>query len=142
MPSTLGTTTVSRFEHAPEAHKLHIDFEVAAGQTVHAADPVILATNGKIQAAADDQAAHTILGVSIHEAVAGARATVAMRGYCLVFGEAQTASLNAGPVEPGPWNGTTGRREFAAAADTTDTIGHNIDQVAADGDKIRVCILG
>lgn len=142
MPSTLGSTTTSRFEHAPEAHKLHLDFEVAAGQTVHKADPVIFATNGKVQAAADDQAPHTIIGVSIHEATAGQRATIAMRGYTVVNAEAQAASLNAGPVEVGPWNATTGRREYAVAADTTDTVGHAIEQVVADGDAVRVCILG
>lgn len=141
MPNTLGSVTTKRFEHVPEAHKLHIEFEVAAGQSVHKADPVILAAAGTIQAGADDQAPATILGVSMHERVAGERATVAMRGYCVVLGEAQSASLNAGPVELGPWNAATGRREYGAGSDTTDTIGHNLTQVEDDGDEILVCLL-
>lgn len=142
MPTTLGSTTVSRFEHSPEAHKLHIDFEVATGQTVHMADPVLLATNGDIQAAAAGASAETLIGVAMTDGVATERVTVSMKGYCEVHGENGFAgALNAGPVELGAWNATTGVREFIAASTAAKTIGHNLFQVAADGAAIRVVIL-
>lgn len=141
MPSTLGSTTTSRFEHSPEAHKLHIDFEVASGQTVHEGDPVVLTAAGDIQAAASGASAETLLGVAIMDGTAGNRATVSMKGYCEVNGEAAAASLSAGPIELGAWNATTGLREFAAATTAAKTCGHNLIQATADGDPIRVVLL-
>jgi fructoselysine-6-P-deglycase FrlB-like protein len=148
MASTLGSTTKSRFVNSPEAHKLHIEFEVEAAQSVHTADPVVLANNGKVQAAASAAPAYTILGTAIDEVAAGNRVTISMRGYCRVYAEAAAASLNAGPVQLGVWNATTGQREYAAAAGADDaaksvvTVGHNITQAAADGDAIHVVLLG
>lgn len=145
MPATLGSTTTHAFEHDPEAHKLHIEFEVAAGQAVHPADPVILATNGKIQAAGAAASVHTVIGVALKEVAAGLRATVAMKAYCVVNGEAAAASFNAGICQLGAWNATTKRREFAVstndAAGLLVTVGHNLTQAVADGDAVKVALL-
>lgn len=147
MPATLGGTTKLVFEHDPEAHKLHVEFQVASGQSVRIGDPVILNTNGTIQGAGTAAAKYTILGVSIHDAAAGELATVAVRGYCQVWAEAAAASLNAGPVQLGAWNATTLRREYAAAAGADDaaksvvSVGFNVTQAVADGDPIKVIII-
>lgn len=141
MPSTLGSTTEHRFDIDPEAHKLHIEFDVETAQVVHDADPVILAANGKIQLAGSAAPAYTVIGVSIHEAVAAERATVSMKAYCVVKAEAAAASLNAGPIQLGAWNATTGRREYATTADAALAIGHNLTQATADGEAILAALL-
>jgi hypothetical protein len=147
MPATLGSVTTSVFEHTPEAHKLHMEFTVAAGQSVHKGDLVVLATNGRVQAAASADAAFKILGVAIHDGAAGEFVTVAMRGYAVVNAEAAAAALSAGPVQLGAWNAGTSLREYAAAAGadddakTTVTIGHNLTQATNDGDAIQVALL-
>lgn len=147
MPSTLGTETVSRFKNEAEAHKLHLEFEVETGQTVKAGDQVKLANNGKIQLAATAEPLVNVIGVALKNGAAGERVTVAMRAYCTVVGEAGAASLNAGPVKMGAWNGTTGRREFATSAGATaheklaETVGYNLTQATSDGDEILVALI-
>ncbi len=147
MPSTLGSTTVSRFKNEAEAHKLHLEFEVEAGQSVNAGDQVELAANGKIQQAGTAEPFVNVIGVALKNGAAGDKVTVAMKAYCTVVGEAAAASLNAGPVKLGAWNGTTGRREFAASAGATaheklaEVVGYNLTQVAADGDEILVALI-
>lgn len=145
MPATLGSVTVSAFEHDPEAHKLHIEFEVQTAQSVHPADPVILATNGRVQAAGAAAPVHTVIGVALKEVAAGLRVTVAMKAYCVVIGEAAAATFNAGICQLGAWNGTTLRREYAVstadAAGLLVTIGHNLTQAVADGDVVKVALL-
>ena len=147
MPASLGSVTKSVFEHTPEAHKLHMEFVVAAGQNVYKGDLVVLATNGRVQAAGAAVGAFAVLGVAIHDGAAGEFVTVAMRAYAVVNGEAAAATLNAGAVQLGAWNATTVRREYAAAggadddARTTVTIGHNLTQAVADGDAIQVALL-
>lgn len=148
MPTTLGSVTTARFEHDPEAHKLHIEFDIVSAQSVYKADPVVLGTNGKVQAAASGDSVYKLLGVSIHDgtAVAGKRVTISMKGYCVVNAEASGASQNAGPVEIGSWNATTGLRGYAAitgaddAAKTARAVGFQLTQVTSIGDKIRVCL--
>lgn len=147
MPATLGSATVVRFINEAEAHKLHLEFVVESGQTVNAGDSVILANNGKVQLAGTTAPAHTIIGVAINSGAAGDKVTVAMKAYCVVVAEAGAASLNAGPVQMGAWNGTTGRREFVVvtgadnAAKTALHVGFNLKQVAADGDQIYVALI-
>lgn len=170
MPATLGDVTKNVFEHTPEAHKLHIEFVVQTGQTVHKGDPVVLHTDGTVKAAATADPAYKIIGVSIHDGAADERVTVAMKGYCVVIGEAAAASFNAGPCKLGAWNGTTLRREFAAMvvtaldASTVDgtygaeeaavinnlrtkleeyqlLVGHNLTQGTSDGDAVKICLL-
>jgi hypothetical protein len=146
MPSTLGSVTKSVFEHLPEAHKLHLEFTVAAAQAVRKGDPVVLAANGNVQAAASAAPGYTVIGVSLHDGAAGEFVTIAMKGYCVVNAEAAAASLNAGAVQLGAWNGTTLLREYAVAAGADDqvkdtvAIGHNLTQAVADGDAIKVCL--
>lgn len=169
MPATLGTVTTSVFEHTPEAHKLHMEFTVTAALTVRKGDPVVFATNGRVQAAATAEPAWKIVGVAIMDGIAGEFVTIAMKAYCVVNAEAAAASLNAGPVKLGAWNATTVRREYAAAvitaldASTVDgtygaqeqavienlrtkieeyqlIVGWNITQATSDGDAIQVAL--
>lgn len=147
MPSTIGSATVSRFLNEVEAHKLHLEFTVAAGQSVNAGDQVIFANNGTVQSAGTAAAVNTVIGVALHAAAAGEKVTIGMRPYCVVIAEAAAINLNAGPVQLGAWNGTTGRREFAAAAGATAherhavTVGFNLTQATADGEEILVALL-
>lgn len=146
MPASLGSVTKARFEHDPEAHKLHIEFDVAAGQTVHQADPVVMATNGDVQAAASGDSVFKLVGVSIHDGIAAERVTISMKGYCVVNGEAAAAPFDAGSCKLGAWNATTGLREYAAvtgaddAAKTALAVGFNLTQVTADGAAVKVCL--
>lgn len=147
MPNVLGTPTVSRFEHPPDSHQIHMEFQVASGQTVHKGDQVILNTNGTVQAADAAAPSYTILGTSIHDGVAGGFVTIATRFQAVVNGEAAANTFNAGVTQLGAWNGTTGRREYAAAAGADDqakdlvTIGFNIAPAVADGDAVQVGLL-
>ena len=138
MAETLGSTTVNIFEHL-EAHKLHLEFE--AGGTIRAGSHVKLATDGDVVEAADDDGFDLIIGNSLHNAVDTELVTVQMRARAVVIGESESVGLDAGPVELGPFNGTTLRREFIVAATAAKTVGHNLDSVAADGDAIRVALL-
>jgi hypothetical protein len=120
MPSTLGSVTKHVFEYGPEAHKLHLEFVVATGQTIHKGDPVLQDTAGKLTAAGAAAPNHTMIGVAIHDAGQGEFCTVAMRGFTVVIGESAAGSQNCGPVKLGSWNGTTLRRAYAAVTGTDD----------------------
>lgn len=147
MPASLGSNTVSRFLHEPEANKLHLELVVETGQTVNEGDPVVLAANGRVQAAGVAAPNHTIIGTAVKAGIAGERVTIAMRAYCTVIAEAAAASFNAGPCQTGAWNATTGRREFAALTGATNherlanLAGFNLTQAVADGDQVIVAML-
>lgn len=138
MPESLGTATSSIFEHLA-SHVLHLEFEAGGG--VFAGDPVKLAADGDVVAAADSDDENEVIGVSIHDAVDTERFTVAMRAYAVVLNaEAEAVNLDAGPVELGPWNGTTLNREYLAASAVAKTIGWNLLQVTANGAAIKVAL--
>lgn len=147
MPSTLGSTTKTRFHYGPEANKLVVEFIVEATFIVAKGDPVKLAANGKVQAIATVEPMYNVIGVALHDGVAGEFVSVAMRASSVVEAEAAAASLAAGPLQAGAYNGTTLNREYAALAGADDQvksskmIGHNLTQVAADGDIIQVALL-
>jgi hypothetical protein len=147
MPSTLGTTTKTRFHYGPEANKLVVEFVVESALTVNKGDLVKLANNGKVQAIASVEPMYNVIGVALHDGIAGEFVSVAMRASSVVEAEAAAATLNAGPLQAGAYNGTTFNREYAALAGADDQVksskmvGHNLTQVAADGDIIQVALL-
>lgn len=148
--NTLGTETKHKFFLDPEAHKLSISFVVATGQKVYKGDPVILATDGKVQAAGAAAPAYTVIGHSIHDGDAGEDVTIVMKAYTVVWGEAAAAGQNAGAVETGAYNTTSGYRAYAAATGSATpddltrgkvTVGHALENAAAAGDLIKVALL-
>lgn len=145
MPSSLGSATKTRFLNPPEAHKLHIEFMVEAGQTVQEGDPVMLAANGKVQEAAAATPKYKVIGTAIHSGIAGEFVTVAMKAYTVVVAESN-AALDAGPVQLGNYNDVTDNREYGPSAGGSDeikdslTVGHNLTQVLADGNEIQVAL--
>lgn len=144
MPTTLGTETLNLFEQS-EMQKLHVEFEVAAANSVARGQLVKLDAAGKIvpAAAADPRYAH--IGISIHDAAAGELATIMCAGFLVIWGEAQGV-LATGPVEQGAFNGTTGLTEYVAVggaddqAKNTRALGNSLDVAAADGDRIKVLL--
>ena len=138
MPATLGTVTKTLIQHL-EAHKLHLEFE--ASGVIHAGSHVGLDADGSVSESADSAAFDVVIGFSIHDALDTELVTIAMRAYALVKGEAEAASLDAGPVELGPYNGTTNFREYLASSTPGNTVGFNLDQVTDDGDEILVALL-
>lgn len=140
MPATLGDVTKNVFTHDPEAHKLHMSFVVAAGQTVHIGDPVILNANGTIQAAGVAALRITVLGIAIDDGIAGDRVTIAMKAFCAVVAEATADALTAGPVELAAWNAVTVRREYATTVDVTKYAGWVLNALANNGDEILVVL--
>lgn len=143
MPATLGDVTKTVFMNDPEAHKLHLAFDVAAAQVVHIGDPVILNADGTIQLAGVAAVGHTIIGTSMHEGVAGDHVTVAMKAYCVVVAEAAADAQTAGPVKLGAWNATTVRRAYAATTDGGTlgvTVGHALNG-ADNAGEIHVALL-
>src|SRR5690606_24799961 len=84
--------------------------------------PVKLDATGKIVTAAATEPYNNIIGVSIHKAGAGELATVAMKGYAVVWARANADSQEAGPVA---WKGMsavtneTAFGKYGALADDT-----------------------
>jgi hypothetical protein len=138
------------FQH--ESHKLHIEFAVAAGQTVKRGQPVKLAANGTVQPWAKADLNVACIGYCYNDAPAGEMVTVVMRSYMVILGINATAgALNAGPVTYQGYNeanadlrdGLLGYNTFSAptgATGNTEFNGWNLDQVAAQYDLIRVAL--
>lgn len=143
MPSSLGSVSTTLFLKS-ESHKLHQEFEVATGQTVYKGQPVILTTTGTVQAAADAgaNAPHVVIGICIHDGAAGDLVTVRMKAQAITWGEAGTASLNAGPVLYYAYNTTTNMVEVDDASVTAANVcGWALDAATADGDSVRIAWL-
>ena len=138
MAETLGSVTKTLIEHI-EAHKLHMEFE--ASGVIHAGSHVIFDADGSVSEAADSAAFDGVIGFSIHDGLDTELVTIAMRAYAIVKGEAEAINLDAGPIELGPYNGTTNFREYLASSTPGNTVGHNLTQVTADGAEIRVALL-
>jgi len=125
MPATLGSKTLSRFAYDPEVHKLALEFDVAAGQAVHAGDAVVMNNDGTIQAAASADPAWKIIGYSLHDSGTAdtdhqGRATIVMKGFAVVNGGAAAGPQIAGPVQLDAWDATNLRRNYAAITGASD----------------------
>lgn len=112
---------------------------------IHAGDPVILIGVGEKIAPVNEfarfgmAAANTnLLGVSIHSPAKGELATVMVKGYAVIFGQASSAVV-PGIVAHAGYDTSTGYTKFATGA-TGTTIGLALD-AGSDGDVIRVLML-
>lgn len=105
-----GKPTKSTFLYGPEAHKLHLEFDLSPNPShaaIHKGQPVKLEkiTHGDVDydcvvPAAQKEREKNIIGVSIHEmdsAYKGA-IVVATRGYTVIYGKAGGAMNIGTPV--------------------------------------------
>lgn len=138
MPNTLGSTTRVVFLEAPEPGKLHIEFEAAAA--LKKGQQVKLDSTGKIVALGAGESLFLCIGVLVQDVANGERATVACRGYCMVIARAAGA-ITPGPVKIAAYDTANNRPVYADAdgidntAKTVETVGHNIDDLAAAGEN-------
>ncbi len=79
------------------------------------------------------------VGVSIHKAEPGELLTAFVRGYTVVYGQADGA-ITAGPVKVTGYDGATGYVKYAVTTATTNPVGWAIENVA-DTEVFKV-ILG
>lgn len=87
MPYSSGGVTKNIFRYGPEVHKLHLEFTVKAGETIHRGQPVKLNADGTISVVDPTDAELVFIGVSIHEggsAYGKDFVVVAMRAYAVV----------------------------------------------------------
>ena len=138
MPATLGEATVTVIEQI-EAHKFHMEFE--AGGTIVAGDLVkLVAADADVVSAADSDDENLVIGMAIMDALDTENVTIALRGYALVNGEAEGTTETAQPVELGPFNSTTGLREYLLASNVDRTVGWNIVPTTVDGAALKVIL--
>lgn len=143
MPYLFGTDTKTiLLKH--ESHKLHQEFEVNTGQTVKKGQPVVIAADEKVQAAGTGSTTQQIIGISLHDGIAGELVTVMMKAYAIIFAECETNTLAAGPVRIGSsavYNATTG---YVLIDDATVTHANQLGwaiEGGDDGDIVRVALL-
>ena len=125
----------------PEAHKLHNEFQVAAGEKVKVSQPVILDEDGLVKPAPKGTAKNLIIGYSIHSGDGDKQSlvTVAMVGFTMIFAKPE-AAIVAGPVKNGVMNQTDeDYLSVEATTDAADQCGWAIDAGAA-GELIRVVL--
>ena len=135
MPYSSGSQTKDIFRWGPEAHKLHLEFEVSG--SVHAGELVKLTTDGKVVALADGDNEEVCIGVSIHtdEHAYGDYVVVAVRGYAVIMAQVD-ADTNCGPAEYGGYDGATDR-PIVAAGQSGNFIGWILDASGEAGDVVR-----
>lgn len=154
MPYSSGGVTKNTFRYGPEVHKLHLEFKVKSGDTVHRGQPVFLNADGTISPAVKGTEPYAIIGVSIHEggsAYGKDLVVVAMRAYTVIDAVlnsvADTNLVNAGPVAYAGYStppalaniypqGDIAKEESRPSWNTSDplTQGDNIfEGAAADG---------
>lgn len=140
--NSLGNTTRSVFLKEAQSHKLHQEFTVAAGNSVKIGQPVKLNAAGEIVPAATGEKSVNIIGFSVHDAAATELATIAMKGYGIVWARAN-ATQNAGPVAFKGMSIVAGETDYgkygALAVALDDLAGWAIDSGDAD-DAIRVVL--
>jgi len=141
MPGQIGDTTKTLFLNGPEAHKLHLEFEVAAGATIAKGQLVTLDATGKVTPAVAGDLEYNILGVSMHDGVGddGDLVTIATRGYSVIYAEAG-AALDAGAVEGDNGPGTEYPQVVIPAADYASVVGWSLDVAVDIGDVVRVLL--
>jgi len=139
--TAMGGQTKTIFLNEAESHKLHLAFTVAAGQTVKRGQPVILNADGDIlpPGTLDGTLNPQIIGYSVHNAAAGEEATIAMRGYCVVFAVA-AAAQNAGLVSYNGLGTDTDYTKYAAEATAAESNGWSLDKATAAQEMIRVVL--
>lgn len=138
----LGDKTKTVFLKGIESHKLHHEFQVAAGETIKVGQPVVLNSEGEVVPAAAAAKAGTVIGYSIHEGSAGEFVTVGMKAMAIVWAS-PGAALDAGPVKYAGLNTTdnTYNNFTAASADYSDLVGWALEDAEAADELIRVAII-
>ena len=99
MPETLGDVTQNVFEEGPEAHKLHMEFVVATGNSVRRGIHVKMNATGEVVEAAADDDAGEVIGVAKFGAAAEERVTIVMRGFAALWALCGAATTVPGPVK-------------------------------------------
>lgn len=110
---------------------------------VYTSQPVKLTIDGKIEPAAAAENPINVIGNSIHNGVGGDLATVSMKAHMVIWAEAGTANLNAGPVKlhTTPYNTSTGYVSVDDASVTYANIyGWCLDDAVSAGDLVRVAV--
>lgn len=135
----LGQGTKTIWLKGPEAHKLHNEFEVAAGATVKVSQPVILDTDGLVKPAPAGTAKNLIIGYSIHNGKEKELVTVVMVGFTMIYAKPD-ATITAGPVKNGLMNANDDSYlSVSNTVNAADQFGWAIDAGDAD-DKVRVVL--
>lgn len=159
---TYGRKTGSTVILSSEAHKLHKSFRVAKPESnavpVRKSQPVKLTADGEITPIAANDNRNLVLGISIHDARPGERATIIMKGHAIILCQA-SSTVAPGPVQytgyassnpagsaatalpenpTEEWYGVN-TVEVAAATDV-DIFGQAIE-AAANGEPVEVVVL-
>lgn len=141
MPYSLGTVTVNKGFLLTESHKLHQSFEVATGQTIYKASPVVLDATGKVELAGALEAKANVIGFAVFGALAGEEVTVVMKAASVAFYGSADTFTPANLIAYSGYNGTTEYNEaVTAGALATNQIGWALDVAATIGDVVRVAL--
>lgn len=130
-----------------ESHKLHIEFTVEAGETIRPGMPVKLHTNGKIkQYVTGDVGTTDILGIAVHNAIAGQVCTVIVRGY-LTLNAYSAAAISPGMAKIGGfyYDANTGEAYNTIATASVTLANFNgwvLDSAAAANGLVRFLVKG
>lgn len=137
MPASLGQESKTVFIHDVENHKLHLEFTVAAGQAVKKGQPLILNTDGTVQAAAANVDRTAVIGYAIHDAAAEELVTAGMRAYAVVIGSSAGA-LDAGAVKYAGYDGTNEYNQYVALGASEEGLATAWALEAAAGADVEV----
>jgi len=120
-----GSLTRNTFRNGPEVHKLHLEFRIKSGETIHKGQLVKLHTDGTITPLVKGDASEVALGVSIHEggSAYGDLVTVAMRGYTVIEAVSGIVSTGAQTTVPAFDAGVAGYAGYVPAANSNGYAG-------------------
>lgn len=110
---------------------------------IYQGQPCTITTDGKVEPAAAAATPQAVAGISIHDGIGGELVTLSMKAFMLVWCEAGTTNLNAGPVKlhSTPYNTTTGYNSVDDdTVGPTNIFGWALDSGTSAGDLVRVAI--
>jgi hypothetical protein len=147
----LGDKTPSAVIFKSESHKLAHSFPVKEGKTIKKGQPIVLNTDGTVQAFEATDSLAKIIGYAITDSTTPAYAaskqygavevTVAVKGHAILNAVAGGA-LSAGPVKPsGALDATSRYAKYVALAGGDPTVAIALNDADADGDLIQVLFL-
>lgn len=111
---------------------------------IYQSAPVKLTSDGKVEPAGAAESPVNVIGTSIHNGVGGNLVTIRMKAAMIIWAEAGTANLVAGPVKlhTTPFNTTSGYVSVDDASVTaSNQYGWALDDAANAGDLVRVAVL-
>ena len=146
----LGNKTETLFLKGFEAHKLHHEFAVAAGNgAVRKGMPVVLTSDGNVKPAPVGTKNVNIIGYSIHNGQPGELVTIAMKAYAIMYAKPNKA-VPAGPVTYAGTNTAEPQYNAVEAMKaSTDSVPGNegsvmawaLDEAEAANDLIRIAVI-